>query len=148
MKNAPLALLVLTATLSPCTSAFAQTKKTDAQTEWTDLGKKEYEVQCAVCHGMDANGDGVFNQVLKVVPPDLTVLSKKNGGVFPAERISGVIDGRVEIASHGSRDMPIWGRRYSVDAAKQFVDFPYGAETYIRARVLRLVDYLHRIQQE
>ena len=141
MKNAPLALLVLTATLSLSTAAFAQT-------EWTDLGKKEYELQCAVCHGMDAKGDGVFNQVLKVVPPDLTVLSKKNGGVFAAERISGVIDGRVEIASHGPRDMPIWGTRYSVDAAKQFVDFPYGEETYIRARVLRLMDYLYRIQQK
>jgi mono/diheme cytochrome c family protein len=81
VKNAPLALLVLTTTLSLSTAAFAQTEK-------TDLGKKEYESQCAVCHGMDAKGDGVFNQVLKVVPPDLTVLSKNNGGVFPAERIS------------------------------------------------------------
>ena len=141
MKNAPLALLVLTTTLSLSAAAFAQSEK-------TDLGKKEYELQCAVCHGMDAKGDGVFNQVLKVVPPDLTVLSKKNGGVFPAERVSGVIDGRVEIASHGPRDMPIWGTRYSVDAAKQFVDFPYGEETYIRARVLRLMDYLYRIQQK
>ena len=141
MKTAPLALLVLTAMLSLSTAAFAQTER-------TDLGKKEYDLQCAVCHGMDAKGDGVFNQVLKVVPPDLTVLSKKNGGVFPAERISGVIDGRVEIASHGPRDMPIWGTRYSVDAAKQFVDFSYGEETYIRARVLRLMDYLYRIQQK
>ena len=141
MKTAPLALLVLTATLSLSTAAFAQT-------EWTDLGKKEYDLQCAVCHGMDAKGDGVFNQVLKVVPPDLTVLSKNNGGVFPAERISSVIDGRVEIASHGPRDMPIWGTRYSVDAAKQFADFPYAEEAYIRARVLRLMDYLYRIQKK
>jgi mono/diheme cytochrome c family protein len=133
--------------LSLNTAAFAQTERTDAQAAKTDLGKKEYELQCAVCHGMDAKGDGVFNQVLKIVPPDLTVLAKKNGGVFPAERISSVIDGRVEIVSHGPRDMPIWGTRYSVDAAKQFVDFPYGEETYIRARVLRLMDYLYRIQQ-
>ena len=75
MKNAPLALLILTTTLALSTEAFAQTKK-------TDLGKKEYELQCAVCHGMDAKGDGVFNRVLKVVPPDLTVLSKKNGEYF------------------------------------------------------------------
>ena len=141
MKHATLALLTLITTLPLSTEAFAQTEK-------TDLGKKEYELQCAVCHGMNAKGDGVFKQVLKVVPPDLTVLSKKNGGLFPAERISGVIDGRVEIAGHGPRDMPIWGTRYSVDAAKQFVDFPYGEETYIRARVLRLMDYLYRIQQE
>jgi mono/diheme cytochrome c family protein len=148
MKNAQLALLVLTTTLSLSTAASAQTEKTDAQAAKTDLGKKEYELRCAVCHGMDAKGDGVFDQVLKVVPPDLTVLTKKNGGVFPAERISRVIDGRVEIASHGPRDMPIWGTRYSVESAKQFVDFPYAEETYIRARVLRLMDYLYRIQQK
>jgi mono/diheme cytochrome c family protein len=148
MRNASLAFLVLTTTLSLSTAAFAQPEKTDAQAAKTDLGKKEYELQCAVCHGMDAKGDGVFNQVLKIVPPDLTVLATKNGGVFPAERISSVIDGRVEIASHGSRDMPIWGNRYAVDAAKHFPDFPYGEEGYIRARVIQLMDYLYRIQQK
>ena len=141
MQNAPLALLVLTTTVSLSTAACAQT-------ETTDLGKKEYDLQCSICHGADAKGDGVFGASLRVVPLDLTVLAKKNGGVFPAERISSVIDGRMEIASHGPRDMPIWGTRYSVDAAKQFVDFPYGEEAYIRARVLRLMDYLYRIQQK
>ena len=141
MKNATLAVVILTATLSLNATAFAQTAE-------TDRGQKEYEVQCSLCHGMDAKGDGVFNQVLKVVPPDLTALTKNNGGVFPAERISSVIDGRVEIASHGPRDMPIWGKRYAVDAAKHFVDFPYAQEAYIRARVLLLVEYLSRIQQK
>jgi len=93
MKNATLAVVILTTTLSLNATAFAQTAE-------TDRGQKEYEAQCSLCHGMDAKGDGVFNEVLKVVPPDLTALAKKNGGVFPAERISSVIDGRVEIASH------------------------------------------------
>ena len=141
MKNAPLAVLILTITLSLSTAAFAQTEE-------TDLGKKEYDVQCSICHGMDAKGNGVFGQALKVVPPDLTALAKKNGGVFPAERISSVIDGRVEIASHGPRDMPIWGMRYAVNAAERFVDIPYAQETYIRASVLLLVEYLSRIQQK
>jgi hypothetical protein len=48
---------------------------------------------------------------------------------------------------HNHRLCPIWGTRYSVESAKQFVDFPYAGETYIRARVLRLMDYLYRIQQ-
>jgi mono/diheme cytochrome c family protein len=141
MKNASLAILMLTTTLSLNATAFAQTAK-------TDRGQKEYEVQCSICHGMDAKGNGVFGQALKVVPPDLTVLAEKNGGVFPAERISSVIDGRVEIASHGPRDMPIWGMRYAVDAAERFVDLPYAQETYIRARVLLLVEYLSHIQQK
>lgn len=140
MKTASLAILILTTT-SLGTMAFAETAK-------TDLGKKEYDLQCGICHGADAKGNGFLGASLKVVPPDLTVLAKNNGGVFPAERISSVIDGRVQIASHGPRDMPIWGTRYAVNAAEHFVDVPYDQEAYVRARVLLLVDYLNRIQQK
>ena len=141
MKNSPRGLLIPTIALSLSTAAFAQTEN-------TDLGKKEYDLKCGFCHGADAKGDGVFGANLKVAPPDLTVLAKKNGGVFPTDRISSVIDGRVEIASHGSRDMPIWGTRYAVNATEHFVDFPYAQEAYIRARILQLVEYLNRIQQK
>ena len=149
MKNAPLAILLLTTTLSLSATAFAQTIKTDAQAAKTDFGKKEYELQCSVCHGMDAKGNGLLGAILKVVPPDLTALARKNGGVFPADRISSAIDGRGEIASHGSREMPIWGNRYAMNAAEYFVDvpFPYDREAFVRARILLLVDYLNRIQQ-
>jgi mono/diheme cytochrome c family protein len=141
VKSATLAILMSTFT-------FSLNGQAVAQTETTGRGQKEYEAKCSICHGTDAKGDGVFNQALKVAPPDLTILAKKNGGVFPAERIAAVIDGRVEIASHGPRDMPIWGTRYAVDAAQRFVDIPYAQETYIRASVLLLVEYLSRIQQK
>ena len=149
MKNAPLAVLLLT-TLSLSATAFAQTAKTDAQTAKIDWGKNEYELQCSVCHGMDAKGSGFLGAVLKVVPSDLTTLAKKNGGVFPADRVSSVIDGREEVAGHGPRAMPIWGKRYAVDAAEYFTDvpFPYNQEAFVRARILLLVDYLNRIQQK
>ena len=141
MKSARLAGLVLVSALSVNATAFAQTAT-------TDRGQKEYEARCGICHGLDAKGNGVFSQALKVAPPDLTLLARNNGGVFPAERISGVIDGRIEIVSHGPRDMPIWGALYAVDAAKRFPEIPYAQETYIRASVLQLVEYLSRIQQE
>lgn len=141
MKNATLAIVILTTTSSLNPTAFAQTAK-------TDRGQKEYEAQCSICHGMDAKGNGAFGQALKVAPPDLTALARKNGGVFPTERVSGVIDGRVEIASHGTRDMPIWGTRYAVDAAERFAGIPYAQEAYIRASVLLLVEYLSRIQEK
>ena len=104
MKNTPLAIVLLAATLSLSATAFDQTAKTDAQAAKTDLGKKEYELQCSVCHGMDAKGNGFLGATLKVVPPDLTTLAKKNGGVFPADRISSVIDGRVEINCRNAFD--------------------------------------------
>lgn len=139
MKKLEFAVFALT--LSTNATAFAQATT-------TDRGQAEYQARCSICHGRDAKGDGVFREALKVAPPDLTVLAKNNGGIFPAERISSIIDGRMEIASHGPRDMPIWGERYAVDAAKRFPDIPYAQETHIRASVLMLVEYLSRIQQK
>ena len=140
MKATVLATLILTTTLSSSTIAFAQREK-------VDVGKLEFEVHCAICHGMDAKGNGPYVLSLKVVPPDLTSIAKNNAGVFPVDRIIGVIDGRAQITSHGSRDMPIWGNRYAISAAEHFAGSPYDQEAYIRGRVLILVDYLRRIQQ-
>jgi hypothetical protein len=137
VKNVSLAILITTATSSLCTTAFSQPER-------TDLGKNEYEVLCSACHGVDAKGNGSFAQNLKVAPPDLTVLARKNGGVFLADHISSVIDGRTEIASHGSREMPIWGSRFAINVGEHYLD----AEAFIRGRVLLLVDYLSRIQQK
>jgi mono/diheme cytochrome c family protein len=141
MKTTSFGILLMTISLSLNTTAFAQKAK-------TDLGKAEFELHCAVCHGMDAKGNGIVGASLKVRPPDLTVLAKDNGGVFQAERIRSVIDGRTQVATHGPRDMPIWGRRYAINAAEHFVDAPYDQEAYVRARILLLVDYLGRIQQK
>jgi len=146
MKEAAWVILILTSTLSLSAIAFAQQ-------EATDFGKREFENSCADCHGMDAKGNGVLTANLKVAPPDLTLLTKNNEGVFPIERIYAVIDGRTQIASHGSRDMPIWGTRYMVNAAEHFIGVPYSGvphnlEAYIRTRILNLINYLRRIQQK
>ena len=73
--NESLALLILATTLSLSTLAFAQTEK-------TDLGKKEYDLQCSICHGADAKGTAFLGASLKVVPPDLTVLAKEMAEYF------------------------------------------------------------------
>jgi cytochrome c len=145
MKWVAWAILILTS-ISLSTIALAQQ-------EATDFGKREFENSCADCHGMDAKGKGVLAANLKVAPPDLTLLTKNNGGVFPVERIFAVIDGRTQIESHGSRDMPIWGTRYAVNAAEHFmsvpnVGVPPNLEAYIRTRILNLINYLRRIQQK
>ena len=69
MKATSFAILLMTTTLSLTTTAFAQKAR-------TDLGKAEFELHCAVCHGMDAKGNGFVGASLKVSPPDLTVLAK------------------------------------------------------------------------
>lgn len=114
-----------------------------------DIGKREYMSKCVVCHGQNGTGDGSYSELLKKPASDLTVLKKNNGGVFPFERVYAVIDGRDMIKGHGDRDMPVWGRDYSTataKAAEYFVDVPYDAEMYVRARILALIDYLNRLQ--
>jgi|SRR5450631_1375311 mono/diheme cytochrome c family protein len=72
-------------------------------------GKQMYESYCAQCHGMQGKGNGPFAAALKAQPSDLTALSKKNGGKFPAAHVVSVLQYGVKIPAHGSADMPIWG---------------------------------------
>ena len=126
--------------------AFAGTTTTVAlAADKVDIGKREYESNCIACHGKDLKG-GAYVDFLKVTPPDLSQLSRKNGGVFPFERVYGSIDGRQDVKGHGSRDMPIWGKDYQVKAAEYYVDVNYDPEAFIRARIFALIDYLNRMQ--
>ncbi|MFZ9626097.1 MAG: c-type cytochrome, partial [Burkholderiaceae bacterium] len=76
-----------------------------------DPGRREFESNCAVCHGKSGQGDGSVVELLKRSPPDLTQLSRKNGGVFPIARVYQTIEGGT-VAAPGSRELPIWGRDY------------------------------------
>jgi mono/diheme cytochrome c family protein len=73
-----------------------------------ESGAALYREHCAVCHGIEATGDGPMAGVLMIKPADLTVLSTDNGGVFPTERAAMRIDGRDPLVSHGS-PMPVYG---------------------------------------
>lgn len=120
-------------------SAFAQTVK-------SDLGKREFSASCAVCHGNDGKGNGPYVELLQRRPTDLTTLTKRNGGTFPVARIYETIEG-ANVPSHGSRDMPIWGRVYRISAAEYYVDVDYNPEVYVRARILALIEYLSKLQE-
>ena len=109
-------------------------------------GKALYmEKTCIACHGNNLKG-GAYIEFLKVTPPDLTLLSKKNGGTFPLERVYSVIDGRQQVQAHGPRDMPIWGKDYQIKAGEFYADNYYDPEAFIRGRILALIDYLNRMQ--
>jgi len=103
-----------------------------------DVGKMQYQASCAACHGADAKGDGPVSKELKTRPTDLTVLAKNNSGVFPYDRVYQMIDGRnTTVASHGTREMPIWGYRFGPAQAYRF-----------KARVLAVIDYLKTVQEK
>ncbi len=128
-----------------------------AQAEDVDVGKSEFQSSCASCHGTDAKGDGPVSSQLKVPPPDLTVLAKKNNGVFPTNAAYEIIYGLKTIPAHGTREMPIWGYQFTpmanlphnIDQSywKMFGPEP-GSEAAVRTRILAVIDYLSRIQEK
>jgi mono/diheme cytochrome c family protein len=125
----------------PAVSAQTKTPQ-DAQAQLPTLirsldGSDLFRVYCATCHGADARGDGPLAPALKTRVPDLTLLSVKNHGQFPAARIHEVISGGVVLLSHGSREMPIWGPIFhQVERDMDWGD----------VRVTNLVKYLQSIQ--
>jgi len=98
-------------------AAQAQTKPTvtrePAKATPAESGSEMFKTYCAVCHGPNGKGTGPAAEALKKQPADLTQLSKKNGGQFPAIKVSLLIKGDEVVASHGSRDMPIWGKIFT-----------------------------------
>jgi mono/diheme cytochrome c family protein len=111
-----------------------------------DIGKREFDTNCASCHGVKAKGDGVLKPYLTRSAPDLTVLAKANGGILPMDRMYDVIEGAREVPGHGTRDMPAWGMDYKIKAAEYYYEVPYDPEVYVRAKILSLLEYLNRLQ--
>jgi hypothetical protein len=83
---------LLPTVVAPATG-FGQTA-IDAQAE--DIGMREHVSGCAVCRGNFGKGDGPLNPLLKKPSPYLTVIQKRNNGVFPFDRVYRMIDGRDE----------------------------------------------------
>jgi mono/diheme cytochrome c family protein len=103
-------------------------------------GKQLYSSYCALCHGSDGKGGGPFSPQLKVWPPDLTQMAKKNHGVFPQMRVTEAIDGEFGKPSHGSAEMPIWG--------PVFRSMAHGHNDSAQVRIKSLVKYLESIQEK
>ncbi len=120
-----------------------------AQQAQTDLGRIEYMANCAQCHGVEGNGDGVIAGYLTTPPPDLTVIQRDNDGVFPFADLFAIIQGGATTGPHGNREMPAWGDRYGTEAL-QVLGWRLDPETqsaYAESRILALIAYLSRIQQ-
>jgi mono/diheme cytochrome c family protein len=102
-------------------------------------GADTFAAYCVSCHGTHAKGDGPAATALKKMPADLTTIAKRNGGKFSSSDVEAVIMGANVLASHGSRDMPIWGPVFQTLAPDQ---------SFMKLRVSNLVDYIRSIQTQ
>jgi mono/diheme cytochrome c family protein len=130
---------VLTAALN-----LAHAQDADAK----DIGKALYNAYCASCHGISGKGDGPLSSSLAKPPADLTRLKNRYGGYFPSNKIFDIIDGRKDVAAHGSREMPVWGEVFKKDdtstAPCNTDECFYGK--FWRGRILALMNYLRTLQ--
>ena len=107
---ARLATTMLVAAASAIALAGAQGSPTAASgaKEQAD-GAALFRAHCASCHGVSGLGNGAVAKFLKLPPANLTRISARNGGVFPADRVGKTIDGRQFVRTHGESTMPVWG---------------------------------------
>jgi len=120
-----------------------------AEDKFIDVGKGEYNAACASCHGLQGLGDGPVAEQMKARVPDITMLAKGNNGVFPFDHVYQIIDGRQEVKSHGSREMPIWGTTFRRQSSKYFDSYPViDPESSSRSRILALTEYVYRMQHK
>jgi len=104
-------------------------------------GRALFVSYCQICHGPGAQGDGPMADLLRVPPPDLTLISfTREDGKFPKDQITRIIDGRDKLAGHGEGEMPIWGETF-------FESEGIDDEQELQRRIGMLVDYLESIQR-
>jgi mono/diheme cytochrome c family protein len=101
-------------------------------------GRELYRSHCATCHGRDGKGNGPSAAALRVRPSDLTVLTKRHQGAFPAADVAIMIRGGSNITAHGTDEMPMWGPIFrALDPS----------DARVKARIDSLVSYIESIQQ-
>ena len=102
-------------------------------------GRVMFSKLCVSCHGEDARGLGPVVVEHKVPPVNLTQLSRRHGGVFPAPYVRDVLEHGVKVPSHTSVVMPVWGPKLG----KMNESNPREREE----RVSALVAFLETIQE-
>jgi hypothetical protein len=124
-----------------------------------EKGRIEFMSKCAGCHGSDGRGTGPLSSKLKIKPADLTVIAKRNSGVFSRDIVAERVDGRRETEPHRNSEMPIWGCRqgpppgsqrkaYEPKPIDSLLDMPCDPEEVIQKRILDIVEYLAQIQEK
>lgn len=133
------ATLFLSAKATVAQKSHATTEQSRSPESPTAAGAELYYTYCAVCHGLDGKGGGPATPALKDQVPDLTTLSQRHGGIYPAQYVQNVVRfGAEGFPAHGNREMPIWGLL--------FKSMPGANKSTVTQRINNLTQYLKTIQ--
>jgi mono/diheme cytochrome c family protein len=112
----PMKVILLGAVLVTALGVVCAQEKTEqdraAKQTGTVPGQESFVRYCASCHGTDAKGNGPAAIAMKTPPPDLTTLSRRYNGRYPAGYVSALLKFGRSLAAHGSEEMPVWGSRF------------------------------------
>ncbi len=139
----PSVLGALLLTLGACTGVLqTEPQNINVMPDKTD-GATFFAQNCASCHGETGRGDGPLAKNLPQSPTDLTQLSKRNGGKYPAARTLSYIYGDPK-KSHLARVMPEFSSAMSEDLVPVEID---GVFTPTPPQLAGLLAYLESIQK-
>jgi mono/diheme cytochrome c family protein len=102
-------------------------------------GARLFSEHCASCHGPTGTGNGPMAERFRQRPPDLTLYTTRNGGVFPSEQVGRIIDGR-DVPPHRDREMPVWGNAFRATPAGL-------SPEDVKSRIAAIVAFLEAIQR-
>ena len=134
-------LAVLTCSIGVAFAAYASAQYKPSAN--LGAGKELFRQHCSSCHGLDAKGLGSMydpnsaDKSRRVPPADLTVMSKRNGGKFPEDRVREAIYNKKPVAGHGTPEMPAWGNVFYNQKSNQ---------KRLEARVRELSAYIESLQ--
>jgi len=138
-KLCVLGLLAVVAVCCAAQETKTQIKKEAAPVTSAASGNEMYMSYCASCHGKDAKGNGPVAAALKSAPPDLTTLAKRNGGKYPALKVTSILRGTENLVPHGNQQMPVWGPVFQVVSGRD--------QSIVDLRITNLNNYLESLQK-
>jgi mono/diheme cytochrome c family protein len=132
--NAAIPGLILTIAFA-CGEAGAEADACRLPSE--GAGRLLYAENCTVCHGPGGKGGGPLARALNLAPPDLTALSKRTGGAFPAAHVLSILENGGAETSDGDKAMPKWSKIFAHECGL----------TYGQKATVELERYIESIQQ-
>jgi mono/diheme cytochrome c family protein len=138
LRVAGLCIASWTLSAGPAKTLGAQKSDDSAATSAAaPSGAELFAKHCAACHGTDSKGAGPFPPPYRK-PPDLTTLTRRHQGKFPAAYVSKVLRSGVTLPAHGPAEMPVWGSEFQ---AREKV-----SKEEVSLRIKALQEYLKSLQ--